>query len=114
MILYMNQLSQSDKKNIIKNIYLLSKNNQKHVLELIYKNNVKFTENKSGCYIKFNDIPNKLLIKIHKYINSNIQKQEIITQLPETIDSNQTNSEIDNLNLTNYQKNILKKDSNIY
>ena len=112
----MDQLSQNDKRNIIKNVFLLPKNSQKYILELIYKDNIKFTENKSGCYVKLNDIPNKLLVNINKYINDNIQPihDHNFDKLPDIVDSNQTNSDIDNLNLTNYQKNILKKDSNLY
>jgi len=111
----MNQLTKNNKKMIMKNILLLNKNHQKHIFSLIYENNIKFTENKSGCYIKFSDIPNNLLIKIFEYINLHLKIGVDIKYkpLPQTIDSNENNSEIDKLNLTNYEKTILKKDLNI-
>ena len=103
-------ISKKDKKCLINNIFYLNNKSWKYILNIIQKNNIKFTENKNGCFVKLSEINNEILYEIIKYVNDNIKKKEKTLNLPEIVDSDDNILGIDKLNLTNYEKSILKKD----
>lgn len=110
----MSLITKYEKKMIIKNIHLLKKENCKYIFKLLYKNNIKYTENNNGCFFKLNDISDELFVKINTYINKHIVHDTKSVEMPSTINTNDNNIGIDKLKLTNYEKSILKKDINQY
>lgn len=103
-------ISKKHKKQLIDDIHYLDSDSWRHILDIIQKNKIKYTENKNGCFVKMNDISNEILIEIIKYVKSNIKKKDDTLNMPEIINSDKEIVGIDKLNLTNYEKSILKKD----
>jgi hypothetical protein len=95
-----------DKNKIIEDIKYLKKKDYIWILKNIIDNDIPFTENKNGCFIKMTSINDDILYKIKLYIELKLEKyNDIQIKLPETINSNS----LVNNNLSNYEKSILKK-----
>lgn len=102
-------IEKKDKLKLINDIKYLNNYDHYHIMDIITKNNIKYSENKNGCFIKFTEINDEILNTIIKYVNDNIKKNEKTLNLPKVINTDDVADGIDKLNLTNYEKSILKK-----
>lgn len=63
-----------EKKKLFNDIELLSIDQQKEIFKIFHKNNVKYTENTNGIYIIGDNIEDKILREIEKFIKFCIEK----------------------------------------
>ena len=56
-------------KKLNKNVNNLNEIHHKKIFEIIQSNNIKFSENRNGVFINLNNLPDKIIDEIQKYIN---------------------------------------------
>ena len=75
----------------------------------------QFTQNKNGIFFNINKLSDNSIIKIIELVNANLNNNDSlhIDYTSYSIDNNSTNSEFMIHRLSNKEKNILKKKSNM-
>lgn len=98
------------KKNIRDKIKDLSKENYITIFDKIIKDTDVYTENKNGIYVNLNNVSDKTLLEIEKYVIKVLQdkkemEDKIKCKLPISDYSKQNENEI---KLSNYEKFIVQ------